>query len=97
MGVYVKGMKMPKDHLSCPFRGAITEMCIASEKWCNGFNEDCPLVEVPASHGRLIDAKAANDVMLYEMCGTGYQSRAMSVLESEYYSPTIIEEENCND
>lgn len=55
MSVVVKGMKMPKDHLSCPFRGAITEMCIASEKWCNGFNEDCPLVELP-KHGRLIDA-----------------------------------------
>lgn len=61
MGVYVKGMKMPKDHLSCPFRGAITEMCIASEKWCNGFNEDCPLVEVKEPHGSLIDAKEENN------------------------------------
>lgn len=50
MSVVVNGMKMPKGHLSCPFMGAITEMCIASEKWCNGFNEDCPLVEVKEPH-----------------------------------------------
>lgn len=59
MGVYIKGMKMPKDCIFCPmFRGAWT-MCAVLNKTMSarGRPEDCPLVPVPP-HGRLIDADA---------------------------------------
>ena len=46
---------------------------------------------LPKGHGRLIDADAATEIMLNQMPGTGYQSRAMYVLESQMYTPTIIE------
>ena len=57
-GIYIKGMKMPKNCLDC-------ELCHYEECFCQitgndcksskARNEDCPLVEVP-KHGRLIDA-----------------------------------------
>lgn len=46
---------------------------------------------LPKGHGRLIDADKAKETMMYEMCGTGYQGTAMRVLDSELYTPTIIE------
>lgn len=46
---------------------------------------------LPKGHGRLIDADKAKEIMMYEMCGTGYQGTAMRVLDSEFYTPTIIE------
>lgn len=51
-------------------------------------NNGTPL---PEGHGRLIDADKAKETMMYEMCGTGYQGTAMRVLDSEFYTPTIIE------
>ena len=48
-------------------------------------------IQLPKGHGRLIDADEAKKVMVYEMFGTGYQSRAVRVLES---IPTIIEAES---
>lgn len=45
---------------------------------------------LPKNHGRLIDADEAKENMMYAMCGTGYQTKAMNVL-NEYNTPTIIE------
>ena len=63
MGVYIKGMEMPKDCIKCPF-------CRFEDGYwkclVDGSHADfggtcrpslCPLVPVP-SHGRLIDADA---------------------------------------
>ena len=74
MGVYIKGMTMPKAPNDCPFCDYEQGMCLA---WLK-VNEDdyfracynypdkgerfpgfCPLIEVP-DHGRLIDA---DDIM----------------------------------
>lgn len=65
MGVYIKGMKMPKGCVSCflkygscsSIRKRIDESKV--DKWCpvNYRHPDCPLIEVP-DHGRLIDADA---------------------------------------
>ena len=52
--------------------------------------EDCPLVEVPTPHGSLIDRKVTRDNLMYEMVGTGYQSKAMKICD-ELYTPTVIE------
>lgn len=48
---------------------------------------------LPKGHGRLIDADKAKKVMMCEMCGTGYQGTAMRVLDSDFYTPTIIDED----
>jgi hypothetical protein len=66
MGVYIKGMEMPKNCMLCPFcveeaDPANGEMCMVTGKLmppCNRERlDDCPLVPVPP-HGRLIDADA---------------------------------------
>jgi hypothetical protein len=61
---------------------------------CNDFPEITHAiangVPLPKGHGRLIDADKALGNMMYEMLGTGYQARAMHVL-NEYNAPTIIE------
>lgn len=46
---------------------------------------------LPKGHGRLIEADKAEEVMMYEMCGTGYQCTATRVLRDDFYTPTIIE------
>lgn len=56
MSVIIKGMQMPKDCFSCPLK---------EEGFCNitnayaaqiyKRNSDCPLVELPEHHGKLID------------------------------------------
>lgn len=57
MGVYAKGMDMPKSCWDCScmanFRCNLTKNCIAMD----GRLANCPLVEEP-KHGRLIDADA---------------------------------------
>ena len=69
MGVYIKGMKMPKNCCDCPcyqdaydfypYCMAIEEQRIVGgghlEKDGKGRHKDCPLVEVPEPHGDLID------------------------------------------
>lgn len=56
MSVIIKGMQIPEDCFSCPLK---------EEGFCNitnayaaqiyERNSDCPLVELPEHHGRLID------------------------------------------
>lgn len=62
MGVYIKGMEMPKSCLfcwlnsmkQCRATGGDVTWAIATRKRRDG----CPLIEVPEPHGRLIDADA---------------------------------------
>lgn len=56
MGVYVKGAKMPKACIWCEY--AACEKRLLS--WHIEKAWDCPMVEVPEHHGRLIDE---NDVI----------------------------------
>lgn len=55
MGVYIKGMKMPKHCGYCRFR--YDGICHALQKTQYAAT-DCPLIAVPTPHGRLIDADA---------------------------------------
>lgn len=50
MGVYVKGMNMPQSCITCRME------CIVRLHDSTKRSKDCPLVEVPTPHGRLIDA-----------------------------------------
>lgn len=58
MSILIKGMEMPKDCQFCAFRYEDED----SEIYCNALHryvcdagKECPLVEVPKPHGRLID------------------------------------------
>lgn len=53
MGVYIKGMEMPKNCGTCPLRRGDCSQRIYMEKR----PDSCPIVPVPP-HGRLIDADA---------------------------------------
>ena len=65
MSILIKGMKMPENCGMCSmahrnFDGNETRLaCYALHKWAeesgDGRLTDCPLVELPEKHGRLID------------------------------------------
>ena len=69
MSVLIRGMKMPKNCLTCKLRGdgsdskyiwdcPFTGLEYTREEGETRRLDDCPLIEVPAPHGRLIDADA---------------------------------------
>ena len=106
MSVFIKGMDMPVDCRDCRLMDFDTDSgktwcspadAILAEDWnpipFNGRPDWCPLVEVKTPHGDLIDRDNAYNVMLNEMCGTGFQGKASYVLKSELYTPTVIEAE----
>lgn len=57
MGVYVKGMAMPKKCLWCPLMYIgfcqVTKTDVNSDLGRRA--DDCPLVEVPEPHGKLVE------------------------------------------
>ena len=71
MSLLIKGVEMPDSCLNCRFRTTILKnvlsptmrasayACLISgmeiNNWYEEKHKDCPLVEVPAPHGRLID------------------------------------------
>ena len=66
MSVIVKGMKMPENCEKCPIREGT--FCDIINKDIDRFysgavkrDPDCPLVELPEKHGRLIDADALKE------------------------------------
>lgn len=72
MGIYIKGMKMPRccgD--GCDFLEPMGLKCLRTHKFLDREDyryerpEDCPLVEVSESHGRLIDESNVKDA-IYE-------------------------------
>ena len=76
MGVYVKGMKMPKNCNECEFHSVddvsfeLIHQCLIKGAYIDyadlySFPYDCPLVEVSTPHGRLIDG----DVLLRDIVG----------------------------
>lgn len=98
MGVYVKGIEMPKNCNECPlhfYEGQAICSCRALhaidddeilKPWKNK-RKDCPLIELPP-HGRLIDA---DELIVMEYCGIKFVPK-----EFIDDAPTIIpaEEEN---
>ena len=97
-GIYIKGMMMPVQCVSCPLwkvvhlSNNIKDVCGVMQKRIEqpygSRPEWCPLVEVPA-HGRLIDGDE-----LSEGCDEPYWCRWKSEIDD---APTIIpaEEDNC--
>lgn len=61
MSVLIKGMKMPKSCLLCPFGDEFGKCCVNAElEDSNELTHSCPLVELP-DHGDLIDRDALYD------------------------------------
>ena len=104
MSILIKGMKKPNRCIDCPFMiSRDNDDCILQSNVANALfmNWDdmklnCPLVELPEKHGRLIDADALADNLDYDAmhyeedhemkanCASWLRSRA---------APTIIEAE----
>ena len=63
MGVYIKRMVMPENCADCPV-GWCNNLILFSES--DKRADNCPLVEVPTPHGRLIDADALADDLYYD-------------------------------
>lgn len=68
MGVYVKGMEMPKHCMNCKFIDGYDDCKVQEWKDWDSWDEmkaGCPLVNVPTPHGRLIDADRLDKHILY--------------------------------
>lgn len=62
MSVLIRGMEMPKNCKECPFSDH-EAWCLLPGDWRERYycpdderSDDCPLIEIPTPHGRLIDA-----------------------------------------
>lgn len=105
MSVLINGMKMPKNCADCRFAvkkrdGADEKKCVALDwtpSWRalprKGRITDCPLVELHAQHGRLIDA-GVFEVVSYKGIPDGYKDTfddgVLWMCEKIDDAPTII-------
>lgn len=104
MGVYIKGMEMPKKCAECRFfawKQVVGNHCTVDDKITfhailHGFdvnferNGNCPLIEIP-SHGRLIDRDAlTNRVGSYMPIKWTYEYGSVVSLNDIEHAPTII-------
>lgn len=101
MGIYIKGMKPPKDCYECPCKKWVDDGCAgcwADSKIHNASKPvDCPLVEVEEPHGRLIDASYKVDMSFYDDEYEEFSVRTVTVEEllmmADNEVPTVIEAE----
>ena len=104
MGVYIKNMEMPKSCFDCPLSYVFPYSEDNFMVKCAPLNRkssedtkrnDCPLIEMPAPHGRLIDADAVSKRMceLKLERGSIQWDMAAEVITQMAMSPTIIESE----
>lgn len=89
MSVLIRGMEMPKNCAECPV-GWCNNLILFSK--CDKRADNCPLVELPEKHGRLIDADKliADRGKWYTEEGTeeGFIGTVKDLVDS---SPTVIE------
>lgn len=89
MGVYIKGLELPKGCYECPLMDGEYGDCKAGATGLyDPYMEDCPLIEVLEPHGRLIDEGSLTkyfNVYRYEE----WTSEEVSGLINN--SPTVIE------
>ena len=93
MGIYIKGMGMPKCCDECELQREnnyeMTDFCIITgkETLCEkGRRKDCPLIEVKTPHGRLIDA----DALVTWDDGYGQRCTPIETIDD---APTVIKAE----
>lgn len=117
MSVIVKGMEMPKNCLTCKLRGdgsdskyiwdcPFTGLEYTREEGETRRLDDCPLIEVPAPHGRLIDEDNVIDAIHErlqvlrthkEFIKKHGDIDLLGVMPYIEKIPTVIEAEECDD
>lgn len=95
MSVLVKGMKMPKSCGRCWFNNsslscAITGSCIDRDDENGDRLDDCPIVELPDKHGRLVDADESEKYFWEHLDDNGMAGAMNAINEM----PTIVESED---
>lgn len=99
MSVLINGMEMPENCCDCPFVRASW----GNDYYCakgNGTEDnirvlmskrmdDCPLIEIPTPHGRLIDADELANKTFYSTTGAPYIT-----YRTFCNAPTVIEAED---
>ena len=107
MSVLIRGMEMPNRCLDCPLMvSRDNDECIVQSEVANeiartweDLKANCPLVEVPTPHGRLIDADAFDErvrvagEMSEEELTEDFKDGVQAVLYMLSKQPTIIEAE----
>ena len=96
MSVLIKGMELPESCEDCRFCAGLADTewgtcagCLIDDEYREASSKSgCPLVEVPAPHGRLIDADRATAESIKR---TGKRLLAIDT------APTIIEAERSED
>ena len=113
MSVVIRGMKMPETCDECPlhhYHSAGKYVCEATPMFypwnlanTKGIRKEwCPLVELPAEHGRLIDADALKDTLDYYIREAGWSdeiNEALTWVRDEFidHEPTVIEAEGVSE
>ena len=102
MSVLIKGMEMPKACEWCSFISTFTTesglgcRCEVEkfEFWdYSKRQENCPLVEVPTPHGRLIDCERATFPTAFRYNTNDYAKGWNACIKAVQTAPTIIEAE----
>ena len=104
MSILVKGIEKPKDCGVCPFKldGWPDEWemhCKLLGRQVGYFYKkskvpkDCPIVDVPTPHGRLIDADMLESLIYERISDLNYKADAFDILRIVQNMQTIIEAE----
>lgn len=100
MSILIKGIEMPQCCQDCPLNYDQMECAVTGTAWWSdsmvlvGFDSekerlyDCPLIEVPTPHGRLIDADELANKTFYSVTSAPYITYKKFV-----DAPTVIEAE----
>jgi len=91
MSIIIKDIEIPKNCTLCDSIGLNVAIGCPVMTGINGRATDCPLVEIPENHGRLIDADIAYD-KIAEQEG-GYYMDMDGVDKGLSEAPTILEAE----
>lgn len=102
MSVLIKGERMPNNCMDCKMASEdkwyeCPFYAIMVEDYSDKRFENCPLVEVPGPHGRLIDADKYFNKVLDEANGINDKELADNFIELSHWllekAPTVIEAE----
>lgn len=94
MAILIEGMEMPFTCLTCDFHkcaGGVGDFCSLTKRRQFRFKnrpKDCPLIEIPEPHGRLIDASEAYDRIAEQEGGNYVDMDAVGMGLDE--TPTVI-------
>ena len=100
MSILIKGMQIPKNCSDCTFNYDMMSCIITGTRWWSDSMVlmdfdcqesrlyDCPLVELPKHHGRLIDE---DEIIIPSLSSWSDQAMVADAIQD---APTIIEAEN---